>query len=527
VRRIRTKKKSSSDDDKPKTKKEKERVAEWKQINSVKAIWAREPTDIKDEEYEGFYKALTKDEKGKLNQIHFKAEGEISFRSILYVPKKVADGYYDRFYEKSTALKLYVRRVLISEEFDDFMPRYLSFIKGVVDSDDLPLNVNREALAQNRVLKVMGKKLTRKALDMLKKMADRSHKLQLKYDDEQAEKKDSEEEKEKSEDEKKEEEEEKKERDMYDTFYREFGKSIKLGVIDDRANKVALAKLLRYQTTKSGDKLVSLATYVSNMPEKQSHIYYINGAHIDQVKESPMLEKLKKKGYEVLFMVDPLDEYVVQQLPEFDGKKLQSATKDLPIDSKDKKSQEKLEEENKDVLKWLKDTYGSKVEKVTVSTKLTSSPCAVTTGQYGYTANMERIMRAQTFSDNANKEHMIAKKTLEINPRHPIIKEIAAKAKEDPNDKALADLANMMLDSALLVSGFVLDNPQDLSARLNRVLASGLKVDPDALAEEEPEEKEEPEPEAESSPAGDAAPASGDEGEDLAKNLAGSDKDEL
>jgi len=191
-----------------------------------------------------------------------------------------------------------------------------------------------------------------------------------------------------------------------------------------------------------------------------------------------------------------------------------------------------LEEENKDVLKWLKDTYGSKVEKVTISTKLTSSPCAVTTGQYGYTANMERIMRAQTFSDNAGKEHMIAKKTLEINPRHPIIKEIATRSKDDPNDKALADLANMMLDSALLVSGFVLDNPQDLSARLNRVLASGLKVDPDAAAEEEPEEKEEPEPEpatdeAESTPAGDAAAPASDEGEDLAKNLAGGDKDEL
>jgi len=428
-------------------------------------------------------------------------------------------------------LKLYVRRVLISEEFDDFMPRYLSFVKGVVDSDDLPLNVNREALAENRVLKVMGKKLTRKALDMLKKMADRSAKLQTKYEEEQkekADKKEGEEEKEKTEEEKKEEEEEKKEREMYDLFYKEFGKSIKLGVIDDRANKAALAKLLRYQSTKSGDNTVSLAAYVSNMPEKQDKIYYITGANVDSVKDSPMLEKLKKKGTEVLFMVDPLDEYVVQQLPEFDGKKLQSVTKDVPLES-DKARHEKAEEENKDVIKWLKDTYGSKVEKVTVSTKLTSSPCVVTTGQYGYTANMERIMKAQTFADGQGREHMIAKKTLEINPRHPIIKEIATRSAKDPQDKALVDLANMMLDSALLVSGFVLDNPSDLSARLNRVLAQGLAVDPEAVADEEPEEPEEP---AKTEDASSDAPASDDSSaEDLAKNLASDDapkeKDEL
>jgi heat shock protein beta len=248
---------------------------------------------------------------------------------------------------------------------------------GVVDSDDLPLNVNREALAQNRVLKVMGKKLTRKALDMLKKMADRSAKLKAKYEEEQSAKKDkdAEAEAEKSEDEKKAEEEEKREREMYDTFFKEFGKSIKLGVIDDRANKVALAKLvpclvlpvccrilcsvasiltsyvggdtneqLRYQSSKSEDGTVSLSQYVSNMPEKQDKIYYITGASVEVVKNSPMLEKLKKKGYEVLYMVDPLDEYVVQQLPEFDGKKLQSVTKDAPLDAKDKTKQEKLEE---------------------------------------------------------------------------------------------------------------------------------------------------------------------------------------
>jgi len=296
---------------------------------------------------------------------------------------------------------------------------------------------------------------------------------------------------------------------------------------------------------------VSLQEYVDRMPEQQTFIYFITGASLASVKNSPMLERLNKKGYECMFMIDPLDEYVVQQLSEFDGKKLQSVTKDidLKLSKKDKEKEEKLDEEFKDLTAWLKGVYGDKVEKVSISHRLTKSPCVVTTGQYGWTANMERIMKAQTFSDSSAQGFMQAKKTLELNPRHPIIKELATKSKADPSDKALTDLATMMLDSALLVSGFHLENPQDLSARLLRVLSTGLQVDPNVELEEEPEEPEEPEPSADASDApaadGDATPKTdaaadddadtahaqpGDEGEDIAAKLAADkpgDKDEL
>jgi len=454
---------------KPKMKKVKETVTEWKQVNSLKAIWTRSPKDITEEEYNNFFKAITKDDKGSLRHIHFKAEGELAFKSILYVPKKCPDGYYDRFYEKSTSLKLYVRKVLISEEFEDFMPRYLSFIKGVVDSDDLPLNVNRETLAQSRVLKVMGQKLTRKALEMLKKMANEG--------------KEDKEDKEKEED-----DEEPKTENVYDEFWGQFGKSIKLGILDDRGNKVALAKLLRYATNKSNGKLRGLQEYITDMPAKQKFIYFVTGENLDAVKSSPFLERATKKGYEVLLMTDPLDEYVVQQLSDFDGKKLASLTKDGELFDDNQDKQKVLEEEYKDLTSWLKGVYGDKVEKVSVSTRLSTSPVVLVTSKYGWSANMERIMKAQTFTDAGQHQYMFGKKTMEINPRHPIIKELKKRTAEDPSDSSLTDLANLLYDSATVSSGFQL-NPAEFATRINRVLSTGLKIDPSAMVEEEPEEE--------------------------------------
>jgi heat shock protein beta len=284
---------SDEEEEKPKTKKVTEQVHEWERVNDVKAIWTRAPRDITDEEYDAFFKTLTKDETEPLEKIHFTAEGEITFRSILYVPKKAPAGLYDKFYERSTSLRLYVRRVLISDEFDDFLPRYLNFVKGVVDSEDLPLNVSRETLAQSRVLKVMAKKITRKVLEMLKKMADN-------------EKKAGDEEEEKSEEEKAEEVSSKgvKEEEKYGIFWKEFGKSIKLGVIDDRANKAKLAKLLRYQTTKSDGKLISLEEYVDRMDAKQKSIYYITGENLQTVKHSPFLERVRYTY--IHFYISPL-----------------------------------------------------------------------------------------------------------------------------------------------------------------------------------------------------------------------------
>jgi len=482
-----------SADSKPKTKKVSEQVSDWERVNNNAAIWTRNPRDISEAEYSEFFKTLSKDESSApLEKIHFTAEGEITFRSILYVPSKAPSGLYDKFYEKSTALRLYVRRVLISDEFDDFLPRYLNFIKGVVDSEDLPLNVSRETLAQSRVLKVMAKKITRKVLEMLKKMSDASKRADEDDDEEAAEDKKEGEDGEDAAAKKDSKKDKKKGDDKYATFWKEFGKSIKLGVIDDRANKAKLSKLLRYQTTKSDGKFIALEEYVDRMSSKQKHIYYITGENLDAVKASPFLERLVSKNLEVVYMVDALDEYLVQSLTEFDGTPLQSITKEgLDLGDKDKLNKQK--EEFKPLTDWLASVYGSKVEKVTVSNRISKSPCVLVSGQYGWSANMERIMKAQTFANADEATWLHSKKTMEINPRHPIIKELASKTTEvaEGEDKpaALVDLANLLFDSALLSSGFQMRDTADFSKRIQRVISTGLNIDPSAEAEAEDDEE--------------------------------------
>jgi len=477
-------KEESEEEKKPKTKKVTKQVSDWERLNDVKAIWTRSPKDITEEEYGAFFKTLTKGEDAHLTKIHFTAEGEITFRAILYVPKKAPAQLYDKFYEKSTALKLYVRRVLISDEFEDFLPRYLNFVKGVVDSEDLPLNVSRETLAQNRVLKVMAKKITRKVLEMLKKLADDSRRAA-------EERKEKEEAGEEAAADDKEKKDEKDKEDDYITFWKAFGKSIKLGVIDDRSNKAKLSKLLRFETSKSEGKLVGLEDYVDRMKPKQKNIFYITGESIEQVKNSPFLERLKKKDLEVIYMVDPLDEYLVQSLTEFDGTTLQSITKEgLKLGDEDKLS--KWKDEFKDLTTWLSKVYGDKVEKVTISNRIANTPCVLVTSQYGWSANMERIMKAQTFANAGEATYMHAKKVMEINPRHPIIKELKVKTAEDASDKALIDLANLLFDAALLQSGFSMKDTTDFATRIHRVVSSGLSLDPNAEAEEETEEDEAP-----------------------------------
>merc|ERR1712038_875569 len=264
---------------------------------------------------------------GYLDKTHFIAEGEITFKTILFIPRHAPRGLYENAYDKNTNVKLYVRKVLISDSFDDFLPRYLSFIHGIVDSDDLPLNVARETLAQSRVLKVMSKKIVRKVLEMLRKMAERGE------DDEDEEAK------------------EKKEvegKDDYVNFWKAYSKSIKLGMIDDRKNKSKLAKLLRFRSSKSGEDLISLENYVDRMQDDQKDIYYITGESVEYVENSPFLERLKQKDFEVLYMVDPIDEYVCNALTEFDGIKLQSVTKDnLKLGDEDEANFKDLKDEFK------------------------------------------------------------------------------------------------------------------------------------------------------------------------------------
>ena len=444
----------------------------WTRLNDVKAIWTRSPADITDDEYAAFYKTLTKDEKPPLAHIHFTAEGEITFRSILFVPSVVPAGAYDKFYEKSTALKLYVRRVLISDEFDDFLPRYLNFIKGVVDSDDLPLNVSRETLAQSKVLRVMAKKLIRKVLEMLKKLSDKNKAKRAASESgllavDEVEDED------------------------YNVLWKNFGKSIKLGVIDDKANKAKLTKLLRFVTSKSEGQLISLDEYVDRMKPNQKNIYYVTGESVESVSQSPFVERLLKKDLEVVYMVDPVDEYLLQPMTEYEGTKLMSVTKEgLKIDEGEEKRLERYKTEFKPLTDYLLTTLGSeRVSKVTVSNRVASSPMVIVTGQYGWTSNMERIMSGQTFGNIRDAQHLRSKKTLEINPLHPIIRTLQERVVAGEGDSAeVKQVVELLWDASLLQSGFVHDNPTDFARRIHRLSSVALKIDPEAPVAEEVEE---------------------------------------
>jgi len=460
------------DTKKPKTKEVEKVIEEWKTLNSAKAIWTRDPRTVSEEEYTEFFKTIAPTSGDALEHIHFVAEGEVTFRSLLYIPEKAdTASQSDATLARKSGVKLYVRRVLISDEFEDFLPRYLNFIKGVVDSDDLPLNVSRETLAQSRVLKVMSKKLVRKILDLLRKMANKDKKA-LDDDDEESSEGSTES------------VPATPEESSYSKFWSQHAKQIKFGVIDDRKNKAKLTKLLRFATSKSDGKEVSLETYVDRMSENQKYMYYITGETLEKVKKSPFLQKVQKKGFEVVYMVDPIDEYVVQSLTEFDGIEMQSVTKEgLKLGDEDKDAEKAQDAEFKPLVDWFKKSYGGKVEKVKISNRLTSTPCILVTGQYGWSANMERIMKGATLS--SHQAGMGAKKTLEINPRHPIIVSLKNKVENDPDNKSFHDMANLLLDAALLQSGFSVDDIAKFAERSYRTVSTGLGIDPNAPVDEE------------------------------------------
>ncbi|KDP36908.1 hypothetical protein JCGZ_08199 [Jatropha curcas] len=471
-----------AEEKKPKTKTVKETTYDWELLNDVKAIWLRNPKEVTDEEYTKFYHSLAKDfsDEKPLAWSHFTAEGDVEFKAVLFVPPKAPQDLYESYYNANKSnLKLYVRRVFISDEFDELLPKYLNFLKGLVDSDTLPLNVSREMLQQHSSLKTIKKKLIRKALDMIRRIADE--------DPDEAKANDKKDVEDASDDEKK---------GQYAKFWNEFGKSIKLGIIEDATNRNRLAKLLRFESTKSDGKLTSLDQYISRMKSGQKDIFYITGPNKEQLEKSPFLERLKKKGYEVIFFTDPVDEYLMQYLMDYEDKKFQNVSKEglkLGKDSKDKE----LKESFKELTKWWKGALASEnVDDVKVSNRLDNTPCVVVTSKYGWSANMERIMQSQTLTDANKQAYMRGKRVLEINPRHPIIKELRERVVKDPEDASVKQTAHLIYQTALMESGFMLSDPKDFASRIYSSVKSSLNISPDATVEEE-EDVEEPEPETE------------------------------
>jgi molecular chaperone HtpG len=423
--------------------KETKLVQEFEVLNDQKPIWTRPSDQVTQEEYQTFYKNVSGDY-GEFSQVkHFSVEGNVEFSSLLFMPKHkpfdLFNGGEDKLHNK---IKLYVRRVFILDNCKDLLPEYLNFVVGVVDSNDLPLNVSREMVQENAILRVIKKQLVKKSIEMISELSEREEEFKI--------------------------------------FYQGFSKNLKLGVYEDSKNREKLASLLRFSTT--SNEFTSLDQYLERMKEGQDKIYYLAGENIESLRNSPYLEQLQKRGYEVLFMTEAIDEYMVQSFKDFKDKKLVDITKeelDFAETDEEKKEREELESSFKDLCDFVKETLGEKVSKVSVSNRIVDSSCVLSSSKQGWSANMERIMKAQALHDDTMSQYMKSQKIFEINPNSSTIKSLKIRFDKDKSDPTIKDLVWLLYESAVIGSGFTLENPMNFTKRLNKIINLGLGVEDD------------------------------------------------
>ena len=405
-----------------------EDVIEYETVNSASALWTRPKNDISEEEYTEFYKHVGHDFEEPLARSHNQVEGKYEYTSLLFIPKRAPFDMWDR--ERQHGIKLYVRRVFIMDETEKLMPNYLRFVKGVIDSNDLPLNVSREILQNSKVLDNIRSGSVKKILTLLQKMANND-------------------------------------KENYQVFWKEFGRVIKEGPGEDFANRDKIAKLIRFSSTLDDkeDQEVSLDDYISRMKEGQKDIYYITADSFAAAKNSPHLEVFRKKGIEVLLLTDRVDEFLMSSLPEYEEKKIVSVARgELDLgdmeDEAEKKEQEKTQEEYKDFLKKVTDSLGDDIKEVRMTNRLTDSPACLVTGEHDMSANLERLLQ------QAGQDVMGHKPILELNPEHPLIKRLSA----DVEGERFNDWTRILFEQALLSEGGQLEDPATFVSRLNKML---------------------------------------------------------